>query len=210
MGWKDADEHIQIMTAYLTSLSGYPCVFKGGSALRLCYGLDRMSEDLDFDSTNGNAIMNRINEVSAAFGHPARIAKNTETGQRYVIHYNEHSTLDIDVSCRLRVIPKESYTIYNGVAVYTLNEILMQKSVAQEKRNKARDLYDIAFILTQKRGYISPAILAHLANNVFGYDSLDDISFRFDNAKVDDKILKHVSGDEVALQIYHSLYELPI
>jgi predicted nucleotidyltransferase component of viral defense system len=41
--------HVEIMRAIARELHDLPMVLKGGTALLLCYGLDRFSEDLDFD-----------------------------------------------------------------------------------------------------------------------------------------------------------------
>lgn len=42
--------HEKLMESILKNLSDTPLVLKGGSALYLGYGLNRFSEDLDFDS----------------------------------------------------------------------------------------------------------------------------------------------------------------
>ena len=52
MGLSDAQqaEHLEVMTeiCHYFNRKGMPMVLKGGTALKLCYGLDRFSEDLDF------------------------------------------------------------------------------------------------------------------------------------------------------------------
>jgi len=44
-------EHELVMKALCQGFrkKSLPMVLKGGTALKLCYGLDRFSEDLDFD-----------------------------------------------------------------------------------------------------------------------------------------------------------------
>ena len=42
--------HVEIMRAVAKDIQDLPMVLKGGTALLLCYGLDRFSEDLDFDA----------------------------------------------------------------------------------------------------------------------------------------------------------------
>jgi predicted nucleotidyltransferase component of viral defense system len=42
--------HVNIMRAIARDFHVIPMVLKGGTALLLCYGLDRFSEDLDFDA----------------------------------------------------------------------------------------------------------------------------------------------------------------
>ena len=41
--------HLALMEKVLKQTSKLPFIFKGGSALLFCYGLNRFSEDLDFD-----------------------------------------------------------------------------------------------------------------------------------------------------------------
>ncbi len=45
-----------------------PMVLKGGTALKLCYGLDRFSEDLDFDSAISLNLEHFIEEVFTTLG----------------------------------------------------------------------------------------------------------------------------------------------
>ena len=41
--------HLRVMHEVLSSVQDTPLVLKGGTALLVCYGLNRFSEDLDFD-----------------------------------------------------------------------------------------------------------------------------------------------------------------
>lgn len=43
--------HEKLMVSILKNLTDTPLVLKGGTALYLGYGLNRFSEDLDFDSS---------------------------------------------------------------------------------------------------------------------------------------------------------------
>ncbi len=42
--------HIEVMSSIVKAVSDTTLILKGGTALLLIYGLDRFSEDLDFDS----------------------------------------------------------------------------------------------------------------------------------------------------------------
>lgn len=55
-------KHVQFMSEIAKSISDSPTVLKGGTALLLAYGLDRYSEDLDFDSTKQLNLQKRIND----------------------------------------------------------------------------------------------------------------------------------------------------
>lgn len=47
---REQSAHVRVMRAVLAAMQDSPLVLKGGTALLLCYGLDRFSEDLDFDA----------------------------------------------------------------------------------------------------------------------------------------------------------------
>lgn len=55
-------KHVQFMAEIAKSTSDSPTALKGGTALLLAYGLDRYSEDLDFDSTKPLNLKKRIND----------------------------------------------------------------------------------------------------------------------------------------------------
>lgn len=50
MGHLKDETHERLMRAIVESVNDTPLVLKDGTALLLAYGLDRFSEDLDFDS----------------------------------------------------------------------------------------------------------------------------------------------------------------
>lgn len=201
----DAIKHREVMSYYLNSLSGAPCVFKGGSALMFCYGLDRMSEDLDFDVTSADAVEQILICATKNRGYQIRIAKATKTGRRYVVHYTEVDTLDIDLSARNSIIDTSKYQQFYGLNVYTLGSIFRQKLTTIEMRTKARDIYDLAFILKNHKDKLSYEDLYCESIDKFYYMDWEELAFRFDNAKVNDKLLMKFSGDEIALTIFTEL-----
>ncbi|EFX92496.1 hypothetical protein HMPREF0027_0445 [Actinobacillus ureae ATCC 25976] len=58
--------HEKLMVNILKNLSDTPLVLKGGTALYLGYGLNRFSEDLDFDSGKK---LNLLNKIKASAPH---------------------------------------------------------------------------------------------------------------------------------------------
>ena len=56
-------EHIAIMTAVASDLASLPLALKGGTALLLCYGLDRFSEDIDLDGRKKLNLRSRLGAV---------------------------------------------------------------------------------------------------------------------------------------------------
>ena len=55
--------HVRIMRAVLATVQDSPLVLKGGTALLLCYGLDRFSEDLDFDAPKKMNLESRLEKA---------------------------------------------------------------------------------------------------------------------------------------------------
>ena len=81
--------HVDIMRAISRDLGDLPMVLKGGTALLLCYGLNRFSEDLDFDSPRKFNIAGRIDRILSqkSSAHELKVVKDTETVQRIKSHY---------------------------------------------------------------------------------------------------------------------------
>ena len=113
----------------------------------MCYGLDRFSEDIDLDSTN-KGIEKYIQNFCEQHGYTFRVAKDTDTTKRYLIHYSEaHRPLKIEVSYRKKHIETGKIDSVNGITVYKINEIFGMKINAYNGRDKIRDLYDVVFIV---------------------------------------------------------------
>lgn len=97
--------HVAVMRAVAHDLLDLPMVLKGGTALLLCYGLDRFSEDLDFDAPKRFNISNRVEKVLSRMASDFNIktVKDTETVHRLKIHYRNDSIarlLKIETSFR--------------------------------------------------------------------------------------------------------------
>lgn len=145
MNWQE--KHKKIIKDFMAELSkekGY--ILKGGTALMLCYNLTRFSEDIDLDGMNDN-ILDIINSFCQKYDYNYRIAKDTDTVKRAMIHYSETSKpLKIEVSYRRKTIPEFAYHKVNDINVYNINELALMKANAFIGRDKIRDLYDITFI----------------------------------------------------------------
>lgn len=139
------------MRAVTVELRELPLVLKGGTALLLCYGLDRFSEDIDLD---GRKKLNIRSRVEAALSrvtreHDIRIAKDTDTVQRLKIRYVtavSKGALKIEVSYRNGFDDADTAVI-SGVKTYRVACLIEQKLAALEGRTTARDLYDVAFLV---------------------------------------------------------------
>ena len=144
---------IRQVLSFINAQKGNPFVLKGGTALSLCYGLDRFSEDIDFDVPGKSLAYDRfkdsVHRFCVAEGYTYRIAKDTATTQRAYINYGDTSRpLKVEASYRRMEIPGGYVCKIDGIQVYTLDELARLKAAAYSGRDKIRDLYDVAFICT--------------------------------------------------------------
>lgn len=169
-------EHKKIIVSFLQFLNSKTddYILKGGTSLMTCYGLDRFSEDIDFDSVNKSTIGKLVEEFCLKNNYTYRIAKKTETTQRYYINYgNAGKPLKIETSFRAEFIDKENSTCkINGIRVYQLNDIFMMKLGAYNGRDKIRDLFDITFICRKYWDNLQPLAKSSLISSL-EYKGLD-------------------------------------
>lgn len=187
--------HGQVINDFLHFLNSrsHDYVLKGGTSLMQCYHLDRFSEDIDLDSTNKQLIPKIVDDFCAKHGYQYRVAKNTDTVKRYMIHYDENSykPLKIEVSYRLREIPMDRVVNINGITVYNLNTIAYMKLNAYNARDKIRDLYDVTFLCKHHCDELSPQILDAMRDSLQykGMDYFDSIvAEQFDELIDTDKL----------------------
>jgi len=171
--WQTEKDYLQhLFLQFLSRHAKTELVFKGGTALQKAYGLDRFSIDLDF-TLNGKLdaakLVDKITADLTVFGfssHSKHMKKRTgETfilkteGPLYDGREKTLSTLRIETSSRENVVMqplwKEIVPVYEDLRPYIAyvmrtEEILAEKVRAVMTRTKARDVYDIWFLL--KRG----------------------------------------------------------
>ena len=120
--WKQ--KHGGLMTDFLSYLNSKSdrFILKGGTSLALFYGLDRFSEDLDFDGvTNKAKIKPFIADFVKGKEIKVREAKNTHYGERFILHYDKVFQLKIETSTRLETVDPALFSNQNGVLVYILS-----------------------------------------------------------------------------------------
>ncbi|MDR2198958.1 MAG: nucleotidyl transferase AbiEii/AbiGii toxin family protein [Deltaproteobacteria bacterium] len=164
-------QYLQYVAQGITMDYGDKLVLKGGTALKLCYELPRMSIDLDFDSLEHHNLESSLKTHSMDFfNHNFNISgdfssiikqKNTIISSHYIIHWKSfnknlriaYSPLTIDVS--IRKINKEfrnDICIQNGICTYNLDRLIDTKlnaivGIYAKKRTKLKDFFDAEFIL---------------------------------------------------------------
>jgi predicted nucleotidyltransferase component of viral defense system len=170
-----------------------PMVLKGGAALKLCYGLDRFSEDLDFDSIKPLNLVHSIEDIftqlgknRAKFRHPnITLTKKTDTVRRYRVTYGDNINLKIETSLRGTPDDKD-ITELNGILTYKISVLIKQKLCALQGRTTARDLHDVVFLYDNfydDFGDIQKATITDL------YNAQDSVLERFNPAYSEDSVL---------------------
>lgn len=147
MQWRNQHRLIQQQV-----LKGTPpeadLVLKGGTALMTCYGLNRFSEDLDFDARHqGLNTIKHFSKIVARYGYECNVRKNTSSVQRLLIHYGGHKPLKVETSLRRNHINDHELVIVDGVLTYNIDQLAIMKATAYSARDTLRDLFDVTFIV---------------------------------------------------------------
>ncbi len=164
---KDYLQHLFLL--FLSRHLKNELVFKGGTALQKAYGLNRFSEDLDFTlntDTNIEEIIEKIKKDIENFGFKTEYkALSSKISKCYKLRIKgplydgtERSIagLRIEISLRrdlfLKSDTREVIPVYQDLQPYIIlimnaEEILAEKIRAVFQREKARDIYDIWFLL---------------------------------------------------------------
>lgn len=164
---KDYLQHAFLSSIY--SVSSNEFVFKGGTALQKVYGLNRFSEDLDFTFDSpadpqpfiGKAVAgNRaFTETAIASMHSKGLsftAKLKLKGPLFSGSERSLQTIYVEASLRekplLKTVTRSIVPPYTDLPPYIAvtmapEEILAEKIRAALTRSKARDLYDLWFLL---------------------------------------------------------------
>lgn len=166
--------YLQIITLNAISRS-FPesLIFKGGTSLMVCHKLDRFSEDLDFTAKQGinlKKVFSKIIKLLKDQDIELEV-KNIETNnisKKFIFRYKgplyqntlqSTSKIEIDISLREEVIlettEKRILHIYDDIPSFyiqtmDLDEIFSEKIRAIMTRNKARDLYDLDFLIDKE------------------------------------------------------------
>ena len=168
--WQEEKRYMQALI--LNSLYNENLIFKGGTYLWFFHGLRRFSEDLDF--TTGTTLSKNLpGSVSNGFSllgilNQLKIIKENNVTLSFRIISNgplntgiiDRVPVYVEISKRERVIKehiplKFNFPEYNLpvriLSGMNLTEVLAEKVRAVYTRKKARDIYDIYFLITNKK-----------------------------------------------------------
>jgi predicted nucleotidyltransferase component of viral defense system len=216
----EESERLLLMRAIAEEISAREpmAVLKGGTALLFAYGLDRFSEDLDFDLPRDyrTDLSGHITKAAQSLGFDdcsVLIKKDTETTKRYMLHYgdvrdndfNHAYPLKIECSLRNPVINAEDCHHVGGIRVYSLTRLAEMKVSAFVARTAGRDIYDVMFLTGKYPQLVNEKtwdLIEKHVNNDIGIESL---CASFEKESITDKTLKKLDAVSVVLKLKENL-----
>jgi predicted nucleotidyltransferase component of viral defense system len=186
--WQQEKHYIQ--SIILVALSEYPLIFKGGTYLWFFHGLQRFSEDLDFTASGDlpEDLDEKVSETVRLFGIENSIKKIENKSRGVSFRLSAKGPLNtsardlcqvyVEISKREELIRKplsfelnfDSYKLpIKIIQGMSIEETAAEKVRALITRNKARDLYDLHYLITAKN--INPDI--SLINKKLKYYDLE-------------------------------------
>ncbi|MBN6082471.1 nucleotidyl transferase AbiEii/AbiGii toxin family protein [Aggregatibacter actinomycetemcomitans] len=201
--------HEKLMVNILKNLSDTPLVLKGGTALYLGYGLNRFSEDLDFDSDKK---LNLLNKIKASAPHDIviddiNVKKDTDTVSRYIVNYHIRNTgvkdaLKMEISYRTPA-SDEQITVKDDIRFSSVERIIDNKLHAaydgDNPRTKGRDLFDLHFLASHYAEHFDFELATRLKG--FAQDPDKLVSLYSQNIQADPLLNKIMDVDQVALEL---------
>ena len=173
LGQAEKEYFQNIVLFILYDTFGKDLVFKGGTALSRAYGLERFSEDLDFTSVQSvhlrEVLMSGLKKFYLETEIQEEIVERSFTctlriqGPLYVGRRESLCKIEVDVSLREKILIEPTLITFGrllkelpsfDVPVMTREEILAEKIRAIMTREKARDVYDLWFLLKEKTNII--------------------------------------------------------
>ena len=145
---------IEVVQALAKSSAGSQIAFKGGTALKLFYGLPRYSEDVDYDSLPGTLSLDLLDIIRNLF-RKKRWEITDEAVKRYTLLLElrfagpeRNFRVKVEISIRKKKLNTTILPL-RGVPVLTLEPsfLMTEKLVTFIERQAGRDIFDAWFIL---------------------------------------------------------------
>lgn len=202
---KEKKQHLVVMKKVLLALKPLDgIVFKWGSCLLFCYGLNRFSEDLDFDAVKRADPTKLITDFCSANKYSLRVGKTTPTVRKFFIHYGGYKPLKLEFSYRSVRDGVRKPDSKCPVCYYTICELAYMKSVALGKRAKCRDLFDIHFIVKKYGNKLGNNTLSTV-KDALAYSGYERLALDFKTSKKEDSILSNIDDDSLVLDLFEWL-----
>jgi len=173
LGNAEKDYLIDIALLSISKNTKNELVFKGGTCLYKFHKLNRFSEDMDFSATakiNVDGIMDKVISDFKKFGINAKLYNKREPYNSVLINLRvegplysgrpvSYAKIGVDINLKSKVILETETLSYNPIyqeipAVNVLcmkpEEIFAEKVRALITRKRARDLFDLNFLIENK------------------------------------------------------------
>lgn len=161
-----------------------PLIFAGGSMLRLCYGLNRFSIDLDFWLRKKIALETfflSCREIFSRFYHLKDAAQKYHTMLFEISSPDYPRGLKLEIRKEIKDVKTEdaiAFSCYSWrqvlVRTVSLEDMMREKTEALLERKEIRDCFDIEFLL--KRGVemkAEPEVFGELIKIIEGFRKQD-------------------------------------
>lgn len=177
--WQQEKHYIQAVV--LEILAEQPIVFKGGTYLWFFHGLPRFSEDLDFTAKEklSESLVQTVSKSLELFGiqNTEKTIASNETTLSFRINAKgplntgpmDECRVYVEISKREKIIKKTvsvrlDFPAYNlptkRIPGMSLQEVAAEKIRAILARNKARDVFDLHYLI-EKKGVVFDEELAN-------------------------------------------------
>lgn len=147
-------QHTETMRSFLQFLGsqckGGEYTLKGGAALMLYYGSDRLPDRLDFDQCEKSGdLIPIVEQFCKANGYALQIAETTPAVQRCTVSYGAErpeAALTIKVSRRTWAVDPSLCESKDGARVYKIDTLALLINNDFQSRTRLCDLFDLCFI----------------------------------------------------------------
>jgi len=180
------------------TVSNEDLVLKGGTSLLFGYGLNRYSTDLDFNTTKNINHINSIVEILKNKRIHYSTIHDRKEGSRVITdilfkYRQKKDKLKIDIDYSGKYMNDElNITCNNGIYMFSANILCRMKYEAFLNRKKARDIFDIGYLLQHFPQYFNENMIKKIEQriNELGIDMIKIIYMK-------DDVLKNLPVDEI-------------
>lgn len=170
LGYVEKDYLQDIVLSFIYQNVGNEMIFKGGTALYKFYNLNRFSENLDFTINSGSdldqkKVIKKVRKGLENYGASSELEeKQYNRGNKYILRIDGplftgkrislcKLSLDLNSDSEVKEFERKMrFTNYQDITSFEVlvasqNEIAAEKIRAIMTRDKARDVYDLWFLL---------------------------------------------------------------
>lgn len=201
-------DHHRLIKSIITNLNNTPLTLVGGTALYLCYKLNRFSVDIDLDT---NKKININNKIKNSLPHGIKLVgeikhfKDTPINSKYKVEYintkGKENSLIIEMKIKENEIP---HTLIDNIKVAPIEYLIQNKIDCLANRTKARDLFDINFLITNYPDKFNNKNI----NDLNSYVKQNDLISKYLNDWLDNALLPKIDITDVIINLSNNLEKI--